>query len=237
MPRSRAARAAGIPALHASILDMVLDAIGNPTRPADADPPADAPAGGPDHPFGLEEPAADGQHLTGPERRGQALCTLLEKLDTTDLPHRHGNAVSVAVLIDEDALRRDLVDAGFAAPVDTTSGVRITQEQARRLLCGAKVYPYVLSGKSVILDAGRSRRLIDGALRRAAEVAHHTCQARGCTIPAAWCDGHHLHAWATGGTTRLDDVALLCGHHHRRAHDPRYETRWADGEATFHLRT
>ncbi|MCH1869083.1 HNH endonuclease, partial [Nocardioides sp. CFH 31398] len=212
-----------IPALHASILDAVLDAIGNPTRPPD-----------PQNPFGLEEPAVDGQHLTGPERRGQALCTLLEKLDTTDLPHRHGNAVTVAVLIDAEKLRDDLEAAGFAT---TTSGVDITLEQARRLACNAGIHPYVLSGKSVVLDAGRSRRLIEGALRRAAEIAHHTCQARGCTIPAAWCDGHHLHAWAKGGTTRLADVALLCPHHHRRAHDPRYDTHWADGEATFHLRT
>ncbi|WP_299054814.1 HNH endonuclease signature motif containing protein [uncultured Nocardioides sp.] len=212
---------ADIPALHASILDMLLDAIGNPSRPTN---------------HGDNQTADDGQHLTGPERRGQAFCTLLENLDTTDLPHRHGTAVSVAVLIDEEALRRDLVDAGFAAPVSTTTGVDITYEQARRLLCNARVYPYVLSGKSVILDAGRTRRLIEGALRRAAEIAHHHCQARGCTVPAAWCDGHHLKAWAKGGTTRLDDVALLCPHHHRRVHDPRYETRWADGEATFHLR-
>ncbi|WP_299055568.1 HNH endonuclease signature motif containing protein [uncultured Nocardioides sp.] len=212
---------ADISALHASILDMLLDAIGNPAHP--------------DNREGSEQRKADdGQHLTGPERRGQAFCTLLETLDTTDLPHRHGTAVSVAVLIDEEALRQDLVEAGFAT---TTTGVEITYEQARRLLCNARVYPYVLSGKSVILDAGRTRRLIEGALRRAAEIAHHHCQARGCTVPAAWCDGHHLEQWAKGGKTRLADVALLCPHHHRRVHDPRYETRWADGEATFHLRT
>ncbi|WP_299056681.1 HNH endonuclease signature motif containing protein [uncultured Nocardioides sp.] len=220
---------ADIPALHASILDMLLDTIANPSRPDNqgANQRADQ---------GANQKADDGQHLTGPERRGQAFCTLLENLDTTDLPHRHGSAVSVAVLIDEDKLRADLEQAGFAAPVSTTTGVDITYEQARRLLCNARVYPYVLSGKSVILDAGRTRRLIEGALRRAAEVAHHHCQARGCTVPAAWCDGHHLEQWAKGGTTRLEDVALLCPHHHRRVHDPRYETRWADGEATFHLR-
>jgi hypothetical protein len=33
--------------------------------------------------------------------------------------------------------------------------------------------------------------------------------------PLDWCASHHLKHWADGGPTDLDNLVLLCGHHHR----------------------
>ncbi|GAA1918266.1 hypothetical protein GCM10009737_19640 [Nocardioides lentus] len=226
---------ADIPALHASILDTVLDTLTHPT----VSPTSPASQTTPDS-NNLESEASesaapdDGQYLSGAQRRGQAFCTLLENLDTTTLPQRHGTAVAVTVVVDEDRLRREVDQHGLAT---TTTGVEVSLEQARRLMCGAGVWPAVMGGASVVLDAGRTRRFFDGRLRAALEIAHPTCQATGCTIPAAWCDGHHRTPWAAGGTTTVADGALLCPHHHRRVHDTRYDTHWTPtGEATFHRR-
>ncbi|GAA1930005.1 hypothetical protein GCM10009737_34870 [Nocardioides lentus] len=227
---------ADVPALHASILDTVLDTLTHHrTTTSRTNPDHEkAEADKSDGQTSDGEKPDDGQYLSGAQRRGQAFCTLLENLDTTTLPQRHGTSVAVTVVVDEDRLRREAAENGLAT---TTTGVDLSLEQARRLMCGAGIWPAVMGGASVVLDAGRTRRFVDGRLRAALEVAHTVCQAVGCTIPAAWCDGHHRTPWAAGGTTTVTDGALLCPHHHRRVHDTRYDTHWsASGEATFHRR-
>jgi 5-methylcytosine-specific restriction endonuclease McrA len=41
-----------------------------------------------------------------------------------------------------------------------------------------------------------------------------------CRIPGAWCEVDHLVAWEDGGTTDLDNLELLCTHHHHEKHRP-----------------
>jgi hypothetical protein len=48
----------------------------------------------------------------------------------------------------------------------------------RRLACDAQVVPLVLGSAGQVLDAGRSRRLATGPLRRALVV-----RDRGCAFP------------------------------------------------------
>nr|WP_291818478.1 HNH endonuclease signature motif containing protein [Candidatus Microthrix sp.] len=42
----------------------------------------------------------------------------------------------------------------------------------------------------------------------------------GCGRPAHWCDAHHADHWDTNGTTDIENLALLCRHHHRVTHRP-----------------
>ena len=62
--------------------------------------------------------------------------------------------------------------------------------------------------------------------------------ATGCEMPPAMCHAHHDIPWSRGGSTDVDHGRLLCGHHHRRIHDPRYQSRCeANGKVSFHRRT
>src|SRR5215218_5294106 len=46
---------------------------------------------------------------------------------------------------------------------------------------------------------------------------------------------HHLHHWARGGDTSLDNVILLCGPHHRLLHEHGYRAeRRPQGQLSFH---
>ncbi len=64
------------------------------------------------------------------------------------------------------------------------------------------------------------------------------CTAQDCEQPPAMCDAHHNIPWSKGGPTDLADGRLLCGHHHRRIHDPHYSvTRHPNGKVSFHRRT
>jgi hypothetical protein len=38
---------------------------------------------------------------------------------------------------------------------------------------------------------------------------------------------HHVEHWADGGATSLDNLVLLCGHHHRLIHQGPWEIRRA----------
>ncbi|HEX2896286.1 MAG TPA: DUF222 domain-containing protein [Marmoricola sp.] len=169
-----------------------------------------------------------------PRRLGQGFCALLEHLDPATLPHHGGDATTVLVTITLDQLRTDLATAGILDE-DATA---ITAGEVRRLACTAQLIPAVLDGRSEPLDLGRSQRLFTPAQRKALRIRDQRCRTEGCTVPATWCEAHHLRPWAVGGRTDLAHGVLLCSHHHHRAHDTRYLTaRLPNGDLRFTLRT
>ncbi|MCC6183624.1 MAG: HNH endonuclease, partial [Microthrixaceae bacterium] len=44
------------------------------------------------------------------------------------------------------------------------------------------------------------------------------CVFPGCDRPASWCDAHHVTRHTDGGPTTIDNLALLCRHHHGVIH-------------------
>jgi HNH endonuclease len=38
-------------------------------------------------------------------------------------------------------------------------------------------------------------------------------------------DAHHIHHWAGGGETSLDNLVVLCRHHHRLVHEGGFSVR------------
>ena len=166
-------------------------------------------------------------------RRGEAFCALLENLPDTGLPLHGGSATSVMVTLDLDTLVSGLGAA------DTSTGDRVTAEQARRLACQARIIPVVLGRNGEVLDLGRSARLFSPAQRKAMAIRDRECTADGCSIPAAWCEAHHHNnPGATAARTDLADGKFLCSFHHHRAHDPGWQTHHhPNGSTTFHRRT
>jgi hypothetical protein len=206
---------ARIPTTDAHRLRTYLDAYTSPRR----------------HPLG--HPVGDVDRLPMPRRRGEAFCALLENLPVSGLPKHGGTATSVMVILDLDTLT---TDHGWA---ETSTGDRMTADQARRLACQAGIIPVVLGGRGEVLDLGRTRRLFSPAQRKAMALRDRGCAADGCEIPAAWCEAHHhRQPWSQGGSTDLADGKLLCPFHHHRAHDPAWETHHRpNGSTTFHRRT
>lgn len=98
------------------------------------------------------------------------------------------------------------------------AGTVLAPDTIRAIACDAAVIPAVLGHDRQILDYGRTQRLFPPALVRALWLRDEHCTFPGCDIPAAWCDAHHLHHWADGGPTNLDNAALLCSRHHTIVH-------------------
>ena len=171
-----------------------------------------------------------GDDRTPAQRRADALVTLAEMaLRSGELPVTGGVKPHVSIVIDADALaadsllaepfpnaerspcaRRNTGDFGFGG----VSG----RHWVRRFLCDAAISRIVMSAAGEILDAGRATRTFTAAQVRAIVARDRHCIWPGCDTPAAWCDAHHIHHWADGGVTSVENGALLCGRHHDRVH-------------------
>ena len=173
--------------------------------------------------------------LPSARQRGEAFVALLENIPTTSLPRHGGTATSVTVTLDYETLVADVAAVGLAT---TSTGHRVTAGTARRLACQAGIIPVVLGADSEILDVGRTRRLVTDAIRQALNLRDQTCTTVGCTMPAEFCEAHHVVPWSRGGKTSLQDCKLLCSFHHHRAHDPGWTTHHhPNGKTSFHRRT
>lgn len=113
-------------------------------------------------------------------------------------------------------------------------GPVITPETARRLGCDAEVVAQV-ERDGLPLGVGRKRRTVPPALRRLLEAREDaTCLFPGCER-RRHLQAHHRVHWAHGGETSLDNLVLLCFHHHRLVHEGGYTIE--DGpEGTLHFR-
>jgi hypothetical protein len=120
----------------------------------------------------------------------------------------------VIVHADIEALAGDDAQAGCRL----ADGPPICAESARRLACDASLLP-ILHGPRGALDVGRKTRAIPPSMRRALEDRDEgRCRFPGCENHR-WVDAHHIVHWARGGETKLDNLVLLCGHHHRLVHE------------------
>ena len=172
--------------------------------------------------------------LPTPTRHGIAFTQLIESVCADDLPRSGGCGATVVVTMTLEQLLADL-DAAGVCTLDT--GGRISAAEARRLACSAGIIPMVLGDRSQVLDVGRKRRLHTEAMRIAMGVRDRGCTAEHCETPPGLCHAHHDIPWSRGGHTNLENGRLLCPHHHRRIHDPRFEaTRLSNGKVRFHRR-
>jgi hypothetical protein len=83
----------------------------------------------------------------------------------------------------------------------------------------AHLAPALGGAPLVLLAAGRERRLVSPAQRKALIHRDHGCVYPGCDRSPDWCDAHHLDEWIRhSGGTDIDNLALVCGFHHARLH-------------------
>lgn len=129
--------------------------------------------------------------------------------------------------------------ASLSSDEEETAGCRVEEgpaicaESARRLACDASLLS-VLHGPRESLDIGRKSRAVPAAMRRALDIRDEgRCRFPGCEN-RRWVDAHHIVHWARGGETKLSNLVLLCGHHHRLVHEGGFSVaRKQDGSLLF----
>ncbi len=114
----------------------------------------------------------------------------------------------------------------------TQTGQVLTASQAGRFACTGDLTPVVLGEHDEPLRLGRTQRLASAGQFKALVVRDEGCVYPGCTVPATWCEAHHIVWWCRGGPTDIDTLALLCPRHHTHVHDRNLGITVAGGYAT-----
>jgi hypothetical protein len=109
----------------------------------------------------------------------------------------------------------------------------VTASTIRKIACDADIIPVVLGGEGQVVDIGRASRVFPPHIRKAITARDRGCAFPQCTIPAPWCEAHHITYWSRGGTTGAGNGTLLCSHHHHVIHKEHWSIQMRTGIPWF----
>lgn len=195
----------------------------------------------------LGEPIAGADDRTREQKLLDGITAVVDtgmSLASTTFPTSGGLPPQLSVMMDYQTLYQHLTQhesqtrdtdrpkasnfvsqALFTGPISAAS--------IRPLSCEAELIPAVLGSDGAILDLGRKARLFTPDQRRALIARDRGCAAPNCTIPAPWCDAHHVTSWQSGGPTSVANAVLLCSHHHHAVHAGMWSVTMDEGVAWF----
>ena len=157
---------------------------------------------------------------TPAQRRADALLAMIhEHQHERRAPKVGGDRPRVIVTLDYDKLRRQAAGAGLVGDEPISAG------DLRRLCCDAGLLPAVLGGPSEVLEVGRAARLVTAEIRAALVLRDGGCAFPSCQSRASACEAHHIVPWWAGGETSLENLVLLCHHHHALVEPARFGAR------------
>ena len=110
-----------------------------------------------------------------------------------------------------------------APAADMEFSLPISSKTVERLTCDSSIARILLDSDSLVIDVGRSKRVVSGPARRALNARDGHCRWPGCDRPASWSAAHHVVHWIHGGTTDLNNLILLCRRHHWMVHEGNWQ--------------
>jgi hypothetical protein len=145
-----------------------------------------------------------------------------------------GSAFFVVAHVPLQALVEDAGDdalTGLAGELEHDG--LISTEVVRRIACDATIAVALDDDVGHTMYEGRARRFPTGAQRREVMRRDRRCRFPGCSA-VTFTHVHHIVAWKPGGRSDLDNLALLCRHHHGVVHRKGWTmTGNANEELTF----
>lgn len=112
-------------------------------------------------------------------------------------------------------------------------GPALPPDVVRRAACDASLVVHREHADGRVASIGRRSRTVPFWLRRALKHRDGGCRFPGCTR-MRHVDAHHVVHWAQGGETSMDNLILLCRHHHRLIHEGSFHvSAEAPGEFLF----
>jgi Domain of unknown function (DUF222)/HNH endonuclease len=165
----------------------------------------------------------------GETRWDQRVCDAFLEIARSPSPQGSNNShvlvahVPLAALTDQSS---DL--AG-----ELERGGLICGETVRRIACDATMVVAIDDDVGHTMYEGRARRFPTDAQRREIMRRDRHCRFPGCAN-VTFTNVHHVAPWKPDGRTDLDNLALLCEHHHRRVHSKDWTLSGnANAELTF----
>jgi len=215
-------------------LQLLQDSILNPRVDGPDDPTSDGLPGGvrfeasPDEeltPNGDPCSAARVDDRTRAQKMHDAFAMIVNAAARAgEFPDIGGAAPTLVVTVTAE----DYVSgSGWATVLNT--GDRIPSRVAAQTGCAGGIQRVLFDENGRIAALGTSARIFNALQRRAITLRDGGCIIPGCTVPASWCEIHHVTEYADGGPTHTDNGVLLCWWHHRNLHLSEWRIRMNRG--------
>ena len=167
----------------------------------------------------------------------QRLCDAFMEIIRSAMPGASSRATTaspyfVVVHVPLDALVEGDAEATDLAGELERDGL-IDCQTVQRVACDATIVIAIDDDVGHTMFEGRARRFPTDAQRREVMRRDRHCRFPGCTN-VTFTNVHHIVPWKPGGKTDLDNLALLCLHHHHLVHSKGWTmTGNANDELTF----
>src|SRR5258706_5492418 len=123
-----------------------------------------------------------------------------------------------------------LLAVAGAPAAEMEHSLPVSSRTVERLACDSSIARVLLNSESVVIDVGRSKRVVSEPGRRALAARDGHCKWPECDRPASRSAAHHVVHWIHGGSTDLDNLILLCHRHHWMVHEGKWQiVRGEDG--------
>ncbi len=119
---------------------------------------------------------------------------------------------TVMIRVDLDALQRGYAEEGELCEIDNQGPIPVALAQ---VLSNDSYLRLVFHRAGRIEAISHFNRTINRRLRTALVYRDTTCVVPGCSVSTG-LEIDHVVPWALGGPTELDNLALLCHHHHQK---------------------
>ena len=159
---------------------------------------------------------AKGDQRTAGQRAHDALVEVCRRAGGTGRPESAGGGSRPSLIIRASLDTLAGLDGAPAGELEW--GGTIPAETVRRMACDSAITRITGLGE-LEQEITHAARTIPPSTRRALVARDQHCVFPGCDRPPPWCDGHHLVFWGDGGPTKLDNLGLVCGSHHRKLHE------------------
>jgi len=173
---------------------------------------------------------AAGEDLTGmgPRLRADALVDMARRATAADDATPAARPL-VWVIAGAEQLRTG------RGVCELAGGGAIPAITAQRLACDCDLAKVFLDPEDNRLNLNRAQRRASATQRRLLWLRDGGCSFPGCDRPPGWCEAHHIVFWDDGGPTDLENLTLLCSHHHHLCHEGGFRVgRDDDGRLVFH---
>jgi hypothetical protein len=112
-----------------------------------------------------------------------------------------------------------LLGLAGAPAAEMEHSLPVSSKTIERLACDSSIARVLLNSESLVIDVGRSKRVVSEPGRRALVARDGRCRWPDCDRPASRSAAHHVVHWIHGGATDLENLILLCHRHHWMVHE------------------
>jgi Domain of unknown function (DUF222) len=166
----------------------------------------------------------EGEPILPYSQRQAAALVEMARRALQNVPSPARRSTEMTVLIDFEVY----VNGGIARYAD---GTTLAPDRVKRLLCDAQLTFIVQGEHHEPLWMSRTVRSATPAQWRALVARDRHCAFPGCTMKPIFCEAHHIAEYDRDqGPTDIDNMALLCGAHHKLVHKPGWTVKMEPGQ-------